>query len=80
MRLVRKATQMRFGRASLVLAFLAVIGLGVAGTASSEGTQPVTATTVTVTGATCSDPVLGPRAERQRHGDTLHRRRRDLAW
>lgn len=48
---------MRFGRASLALAFLAVVGLCVAGTASSAGTQPVTATTVTVTGATCSTPV-----------------------
>jgi hypothetical protein len=54
---VRKATQMRFGRASLVLAFLAVIGLCVAGTASSAGTQAVTATTATVTGASCSTPV-----------------------
>lgn len=57
MRPVRKATQMRFGRASLVLAFLAVIGLGVAGTASSAGTEPVTATTTTDISATCSDPV-----------------------
>ena len=45
---------MRFGRASLALAFLAVVGLCVAGTASSAGTQPVTATTTTVQNATCS--------------------------
>jgi hypothetical protein len=57
MRQVRKATQMRFGRASLVLAFLAVIGLCVAGTAGSAGTKPVTATTTTDISATCSDPV-----------------------
>ncbi len=54
---VRKGTQMRYGRASLLLAFLAVIGLWVAGTASGAGTKHVTATTVTVTNATCSTPV-----------------------
>jgi hypothetical protein len=54
---VRTATQMRFGRASLLLASLAVIGLCVAGTASGAGTRPVTATTATVTSATCSTPV-----------------------
>jgi len=54
---VRKATQMRFRRASLVLAFLAVTGLCVAGPASSAGAQPVTATTATVSNATCSTPV-----------------------
>jgi hypothetical protein len=53
---VRKATQMRFGRASLVLAFLAVVGLSVAGIASGAGAQPVTATTVTLTSATCTTP------------------------
>ena len=56
-RVVRKATQMRLGRASSMLAFLAVIGLSVAGAASGAGTQRVTATTVTETGATCTDPV-----------------------
>ena len=50
---------MKLGRASLALAVLAVVGLGVAGTASSAGTQPVTATT---TGAdpsttTCTAPI-----------------------
>ncbi len=48
---------MRFGRASLALAFLAVAGLCVAGGASSAGAKPVTATTTTVTNATCTDPV-----------------------
>jgi hypothetical protein len=48
---------MRFGRASLALAFLAVFGLSVAGTASSAGAKPVTATTTTVTNATCTVPV-----------------------
>ena len=45
---------MRLGRASLTTAFLAVISLCVAGTASSAGTRPVTATTTTVQSATCS--------------------------
>jgi hypothetical protein len=40
-----------------MLAFLAVIGLCLAGTASSAGTQPVTTTTTTLTSASCSDPV-----------------------
>lgn len=48
---------MRFRRASLVLAFLAVVGLCVAGTAGGAGAQPVTATTVTLTSATCTTPV-----------------------
>jgi hypothetical protein len=48
---------MRFGRASLALAFLAVIGLCVAGTASSAGTQPVTATADLDQPTTCSAPV-----------------------
>lgn len=48
---------MRFGRASLVVVFVAVIGLCLAGTASSAGAQPVTTTTVTVTSASCSPPV-----------------------
>jgi hypothetical protein len=47
----------RLGRASLTLAFLAVIALGVAGTASSAGTQPVTTTTTTLASASCSNPV-----------------------
>ena len=50
---------MRFRRASLALAVLAVVGLGVAGTASSAGTQPVTATTAGAmpSTTTCTDPV-----------------------
>jgi hypothetical protein len=48
---------MRVGRTSLTVAFLAVVGLGVAGTASSAGTQPVTATTNGTQAATCSAPV-----------------------
>lgn len=48
---------MRFGRASLTLAFLAVVGLCMVGTASGAGTQPVTATTTTLQSATCSTPV-----------------------
>jgi hypothetical protein len=48
---------MRLGRASLALAFLAVIALGVASTASSAGTRPVTTTTTTLTSASCSEPV-----------------------
>jgi len=48
---------MRFGRASLVLAFLAVTGLCVAAAASGAGAKPVTATTVTITNATCTPPV-----------------------
>ena len=49
-----KGRTMRLGRASLTTAFLAVISLCVAGTASSAGTRPVTATTITVQSATCS--------------------------
>jgi len=48
---------MRLQRVSLAIAFLAVIGLCVAGTASSAGTQPVTATTNFLVSATCSTPV-----------------------
>ena len=48
---------MRFGRTSLALPFLAVVGLCVAGTASSAGTQPVTVQTTFVSGTTCSAPV-----------------------
>jgi hypothetical protein len=48
---------MRFGRASLALTFLAVIGLCVTGTASSAGSQRVTASTTLVQGSTCSAPV-----------------------
>jgi len=54
---VCEATRTRLLRASSVLALLAVTGLWVAGTASAAGTRPVTATTVTVTPATCSTPV-----------------------
>ena len=46
-----------FGRASPVLAFLAVVGLLVAGTASAGGTKPVTATTVTTKNAACTPAV-----------------------
>jgi hypothetical protein len=56
---------MRFGRASLALAFLAVVGLCVAGTASSAGTQRVTATTTFVSGSTCSTPVQQGNVTRQ---------------
>src|ERR1700675_4301670 len=49
---------MRFRRASLALAVLAVVGLGVASTASSAGTQPVTATTTGIPNTTtCTTPV-----------------------
>lgn len=48
---------MRLQRVSLAVAFVAVIGLCVAGTASSAGTQPVTATTIFLVPATCSTPV-----------------------
>ena len=50
---------MRFRRAPLALAVLAVVGLGVAGTASSAGTQPVTATTAGAdpSTTTCTLPV-----------------------
>jgi hypothetical protein len=50
---------MRFRRASVAGAFLAVVGLSVAGTASSAGTQPVTATTTGVipSTTTCTPPV-----------------------
>ena len=48
---------MRFGRASLALTFLAVIGLCVAGTASSAATQRVTASTTLEEGSTCTPPV-----------------------
>ena len=43
---------MRFGRASVAGAFLAVVGLSVAGTASSAGTQAVTATATGVSPST----------------------------
>lgn len=45
---------MKPGRASFTLAFLAVIGLCVAGTASSAGTQRVTAATELVSASTCT--------------------------
>ena len=48
---------MRLGRASLALTFLAVIGLCVAGTASSAASQRVTASTTLVEGSTCTTPV-----------------------
>jgi len=48
---------MRLGRSSLALTFLAVIGLCVAGTASSAGSERVTASTTLQQGATCSTPV-----------------------
>jgi hypothetical protein len=49
----------RFRRASLVVAFLAVVGLCVAGIASSAGTQAVTATATGVipSTTTCTPPV-----------------------
>ena len=43
---------MRIRRASLAVAFLAVVGLSVAGIASSAGTQAVTATTAGVSPST----------------------------
>jgi hypothetical protein len=48
---------MRLGRASLALAFLTVVVLGVAGTASAAGTQPVTANADLNQPTTCSTPV-----------------------
>ena len=48
---------MRFGHASLAVAFLAAIGLCVTSAASGAGTQPVTVTTVVSGDPTCSDPV-----------------------
>ena len=45
---------MKPGRASFTLAFLAVIGLCVASTASSAGTQRVTAATELVSASTCT--------------------------
>jgi hypothetical protein len=53
---------MKPGRASFTLAFLAVIGLCVASTASSAGTQRVTASTTFVVGSTtCTPPA--PKAQ-----------------
>ena len=53
---------MRFGRASVALGLLAVVGLCVAGTASSAGTQRVTARTTFVAGSTtCTPPA--PKAQ-----------------
>jgi hypothetical protein len=56
---------MRFGRASLALVFLAVIGLCVSGTASSAGTQRVTATTTFVSGSICTPAVQQGNVTRQ---------------
>jgi hypothetical protein len=50
-------TQMRLGRPSLALAFLAVVGLCVVGTASSAGAQHVTTQTKAGDAATCTTPV-----------------------
>jgi hypothetical protein len=56
---------MRFGRASVALVFLAVIGLCMAATASSAGTQPVTVTTTFVSGSTCTAAVQKGNVTRQ---------------
>jgi hypothetical protein len=56
---------MRFGRVSLALTLLAVVGLCVAGTAGSAATQRVTATTTLVSGSTCSPPVKQGNVTRQ---------------
>jgi len=53
---------MRFGRASVALGLLCVVGLCVAGTASSAATQRVTARTAFVLGSTtCTPPA--PKAQ-----------------